>query len=68
MKASFNVFGSLNSENAINHLAGGHHLKNLKHFLWQYGGKMDQLDKYRILETDLTKVRLLDCSNKSLEG
>ncbi|KAG8487994.1 hypothetical protein CXB51_018152 [Gossypium anomalum] len=42
-------------ENAINHLAGGHHLKNLKHFLWQYGGKMDQLDKYRISETDLTK-------------
>ncbi|GMI76698.1 TITAN-like, transthyretin-like protein [Hibiscus trionum] len=42
-------------ENAINHMAGAHHLKNLKHFLWQYGGKMEQLDKYRILETDLTK-------------
>ncbi|XP_022736685.1 TITAN-like protein [Durio zibethinus] len=42
-------------ENAINHLAGTDHLKNLKHFLWQYGGKMDCLDMYRILETDLTK-------------
>ncbi|XWS51416.1 hypothetical protein CRYUN_Cryun12cG0174400 [Craigia yunnanensis] len=42
-------------ENAINHLAGTHHLKNLKHFLWKYGGKMDCLDTYRILETDLTK-------------
>ncbi|XVF08696.1 hypothetical protein REPUB_Repub07fG0025700 [Reevesia pubescens] len=42
-------------ENAINHLAGMDHLKNLKHFLWQYGGKMDRLDMYRILETDLTK-------------
>ncbi|KAK6261934.1 hypothetical protein QUC31_007750 [Theobroma cacao] len=42
-------------ENAINHLVSAHHLKNLKHFLWQYGGKMDCLDMYRILETDLTK-------------
>ncbi|KAE8663375.1 Coiled-coil domain-containing protein 84 [Hibiscus syriacus] len=42
-------------ENAINHMADAHHLKNLKHFLWLYGGKMEQLDKYRILETDLTK-------------
>ncbi|OMO71643.1 hypothetical protein COLO4_28132 [Corchorus olitorius] len=42
-------------ENAINHLASAHHLKNLKHFLWQYGGNMDHLDKYRILETDQTK-------------
>ncbi|KAL4323338.1 hypothetical protein GQ457_11G028870 [Hibiscus cannabinus] len=42
-------------ETAINHMAGAHHLKNLKHFLWQYGGKMEQLDKYRIPETDLTK-------------
>ncbi|XP_021286410.1 TITAN-like protein isoform X2 [Herrania umbratica] len=42
-------------ENAINHLVSAHHLKNLKHFLWQYGGKMDCLDTYRILETDLTK-------------
>ncbi|XWS60264.1 hypothetical protein CRYUN_Cryun07bG0021500 [Craigia yunnanensis] len=42
-------------ENAINHLAGTGHLKNLKHFLWQYGGKMDCLETYRILETDLTK-------------
>ena len=50
------VFDSLNSENAINHLAGVDHLKNLKHFLWQYDGEMDRMDTYRILETDLTKV------------
>ncbi|XWS47804.1 hypothetical protein CRYUN_Cryun13aG0016800 [Craigia yunnanensis] len=42
-------------ENVINHLAGADHLKNLKHFLWQYDGKMDRLDTYRILETDLAK-------------
>ncbi|XVE54488.1 hypothetical protein DITRI_Ditri03aG0085700 [Diplodiscus trichospermus] len=49
------IDSSFACENAINHLAGTHHLKNLKHFLWQYGGKMDSLDTYRILENDLTK-------------
>lgn len=44
------------SGNAINHLASAEHLKNLKHFLWKYGGGMDCVDKFRILEADLTKV------------
>ena len=42
------------SGNAINHLAN--HLKNLKSFLWKYGGKMDQVDSFRISEEDLAKV------------
>ncbi|XP_004297558.1 PREDICTED: TITAN-like protein [Fragaria vesca subsp. vesca] len=41
--------------NAINHLASAEHLKNLKHFLWKYGGGMDSVDKFRILEADLAK-------------
>ncbi|KAK9926637.1 hypothetical protein M0R45_023853 [Rubus argutus] len=41
--------------NAINHLASAEHLKNLKHFLWKYGGGMDCVDKFRILEADFTK-------------
>lgn len=44
------------SGNAINHLASAEHLKNLKHFLWKYGGGMDSVDKFRILEADLAKV------------
>ncbi|PQQ17394.1 TITAN-like protein isoform X3 [Prunus yedoensis var. nudiflora] len=39
--------------NAINHLASADHLKNLKHFLWKYGGGMDRLDTFRISEDDL---------------
>ncbi|CAB4280501.1 unnamed protein product [Prunus armeniaca] len=39
--------------NAINHLASAEHLKNLKHFLWKYGGGMDRLDTFRISEDDL---------------
>ncbi|XP_022137269.1 TITAN-like protein isoform X2 [Momordica charantia] len=41
--------------NAIKHLASADHLKNLKHFLWKYGGDMDHLDNYRILEADVAK-------------
>ncbi|GFZ07999.1 coiled coil protein [Actinidia rufa] len=41
--------------NAINHLASADHLKNLKSFLWNYGGKMDQVDSFRISEEDLAK-------------
>ena len=44
------------SGNAINHLASADHLKNLKSFLWKYGGKMDQVDSFRISEEDLAKV------------
>ncbi|KAM3752021.1 hypothetical protein ACB098_04G156800 [Castanea mollissima] len=41
--------------NAINHLASADHLKNLKHFLWKYGGGMDRVDAFRILEADVAK-------------
>ncbi|KAG8638667.1 hypothetical protein MANES_14G051101v8 [Manihot esculenta] len=41
--------------NAINHLASEDHAKNLKHFLWKYGGEMNHMDTYRILEADITK-------------
>ncbi|XP_030542251.1 TITAN-like protein isoform X2 [Rhodamnia argentea] len=41
--------------NAINHLAGADHLKNLKHFIWKYGGAMDHLDDFRILDDDVAK-------------
>lgn len=44
------------SANAINHLASEDHAKNLKHFLWKYGGEMNHMDTYRILEADITKV------------
>ncbi|XP_050223885.1 TITAN-like protein isoform X2 [Mercurialis annua] len=50
--------------NAINHLASDDHWKNLKHFMWKYGGKMDCVDTFRIMESDLhkweKKCKLLD--------
>ncbi|KAH9769935.1 TITAN-like protein [Citrus sinensis] len=42
-------------QNAINHLASGDHLKNLKHFLWKYGGGMDRVDAFRISQADIAK-------------
>ncbi|EXB98030.1 hypothetical protein L484_005519 [Morus notabilis] len=42
-------------ENAINHLASADHMKNLKHFLWKYGGGMDFIDKFRIKEAEVAK-------------
>ena len=63
MVCSFHVLLSLshvlrfcNSSNAIKHLASADHLKNLKHFLWKYGGDMERLNNYRILEADEAKV------------
>lgn len=41
--------------NAIKHLASADHLKNLKHFFWKYGGDVERLDDYRILEADVAK-------------
>ncbi|KAJ8752656.1 hypothetical protein K2173_005545 [Erythroxylum novogranatense] len=41
--------------NAIHHLASVDHLKNVKHFLWKYGGGMDGLDSFRVTEADLSK-------------
>ncbi|BFG32306.1 hypothetical protein CerSpe_185800 [Prunus speciosa] len=60
--------------NAINHLASAEHLKNLKHFLWKYGGGMDRLDTFRISEDDLAmwekkckslKSEAVPCGEKS---
>ncbi|XP_057465645.1 TITAN-like protein isoform X2 [Actinidia eriantha] len=51
--------------NAINHLASADHLKNLKSFLWKYGGKMDQVDSFRISEEDLAKWEKKCASMKS---
>ncbi|XP_021737449.1 TITAN-like protein [Chenopodium quinoa] len=34
--------------NVIEHLASDDHLKNLKHFLWKYGGGMNKVDSFRI--------------------
>lgn len=47
------------SFNAINHLASAEHLKSLKDFLWRYGGGMDRIDSFRVVESDLAKVLLL---------
>ncbi|XP_017236189.1 TITAN-like protein isoform X1 [Daucus carota subsp. sativus] len=41
--------------NAINHLASADHLKSVKDFLWRYGGGMDRIDSFRIVELDLAK-------------
>ncbi|GAB2289391.1 hypothetical protein Dimus_023700 [Dionaea muscipula] len=47
------VGSNISSNNAIRHLASEYHLKNLKHFLWKYGGGMERMDSFRILEEDL---------------
>ncbi|XP_042502244.1 TITAN-like protein isoform X2 [Macadamia integrifolia] len=52
--------------NAIIHLASSEHLKNLKHFLWKYGGEMDRVDAFRISEADLLKWEKRCESLKSL--
>lgn len=44
------------SSNAINHLASADHLKNLKHFLWKFGGGTDYIDKFRITDSEVDKV------------
>ncbi|PIA51119.1 hypothetical protein AQUCO_01100153v1 [Aquilegia coerulea] len=41
--------------NAITHLSSLEHLKNLKNFLWKYGGGMDRVDSFRVSESDLVK-------------
>ncbi|XAR67892.1 hypothetical protein NMG60_11002828 [Bertholletia excelsa] len=49
------VGSSFACENAIHHLASVDHLKNLKSFLWKYGGGMDQVNSFRISDEDLAK-------------
>ncbi|GMP34144.1 hypothetical protein CsSME_00007143 [Camellia sinensis var. sinensis] len=46
---------SFSCGNAINHLAGADHLKNLKSFLWKHGGGMDRVDSFRVSEANLAK-------------
>ncbi|KAK3043252.1 hypothetical protein RJ639_002495 [Escallonia herrerae] len=41
--------------NAIAHLVSADHLKNLKDFLWKYGGGMDHVDSFRLSEVDLAR-------------
>ncbi|KAJ7945702.1 TITAN-like protein isoform X1 [Quillaja saponaria] len=54
--ADIDELGSLFAcTNAINHFSSDDHLKNLKHFLWKYGGEMDSLDTFRILDADIVK-------------
>ncbi|CAI9113314.1 OLC1v1013891C1 [Oldenlandia corymbosa var. corymbosa] len=47
--------GSFTCGNAIEHLASVEHLKQLKGFLWKYGGGMDRVDSFRISESDFAK-------------
>ncbi|XVE56573.1 hypothetical protein DITRI_Ditri04bG0022300 [Diplodiscus trichospermus] len=51
----------LMSRSSIALSLGEEHLKNLKRFLCQNGGKVDSLDSFRILETYLTKVSNSRC-------
>lgn len=44
------------SEKGIRHLASADHLKNLKSFMWKYGGGMNKIDRFRFTEADLAKV------------
>lgn len=44
-------------------MAGEEHLKNLKNFLWKYGGGMDRVDSFRVSESDLSKVRVVFCDH-----
>ncbi|KAL3512443.1 hypothetical protein ACH5RR_025160 [Cinchona calisaya] len=41
--------------NAIAHLGSAEHLKEVKSFLWKYGGGMDRLDLFRISDSDFAK-------------
>ncbi|GAB2213408.1 hypothetical protein Drorol1_Dr00021450 [Drosera rotundifolia] len=49
------VGSDIASGNAIRHLASKEHLKNLKSFIWKYGGGMDRVDSFRIREEELAE-------------
>ncbi|PWA98278.1 hypothetical protein CTI12_AA021670 [Artemisia annua] len=55
-------------EKAISHLASADHLKNVKSFIWKYGGGMDQVDRFRVSEVDLAKYEKKCMSMKSERG
>lgn len=40
---------------AIHHLASAEHLKEVKGFLWKYGGDTKSVDSFRISESDFSK-------------
>ncbi|KAI3773550.1 hypothetical protein L1987_48080 [Smallanthus sonchifolius] len=56
---------SFNCEKGIRHLASADHLKNLKSFMWKYGGGMD---RFRITEAELAKYEKKCISMKSESG
>lgn len=59
---------SFGCEKAINHLASADHLKNIKGFLWKYGGGMDRVDHFRVSEADLAKYEKKCISMKNEGG
>ncbi|KAI7732314.1 hypothetical protein M8C21_010053 [Ambrosia artemisiifolia] len=59
---------SFSCENGIRHLASADHLKNLKSFMWKYGGGMDRIDRFRFTEADLAKYEKKCISLKSESG
>lgn len=46
------------SGNAIAHLASSEHLKEVKCFLWKYGGEIDRGDSFCVSDADFAKVIL----------
>ncbi|GJV92637.1 TITAN-like protein isoform X1 [Tanacetum coccineum] len=56
------------SEKAISHLASADHLKNIKSFIWKYGGGMDRVDHFCVSEVDLAKYKKKCMSMKSEGG
>lgn len=63
----FQIWALNVSGNAINHLVGTDHLKNLITFLWKYSGSMDQVDSFRISEVDLRYLFLNIVSSLTFE-
>ncbi|KAK9069874.1 hypothetical protein SSX86_010270 [Deinandra increscens subsp. villosa] len=59
---------SFTCEKGIRHLASADHLKNLKSFMWKYGGGKDRIDRFRFTEADLAKYEQKRISLKSESG
>ncbi|KAK9668912.1 hypothetical protein RND81_13G095400 [Saponaria officinalis] len=69
----FDDFGSsFACGNVIKHLASDDHLKNVKHFLWKYGGGMNKVDSFRVTEAEFAKwekkCEVLKCKATSPSG
>ncbi|KAH6786900.1 hypothetical protein C2S52_006452, partial [Perilla frutescens var. hirtella] len=52
---SSSIANSLGRSNAVEHLASEEHWKRVKGFLWKYGGGIDRVDLFRIVEADYAK-------------